>query len=521
MFSQFLLENFHFATSIFAALAFFSIFWLYLDAWQERRTFKEGLKITGFLLISLSFLAHAVLIESPGLTSVNLGGDLSEKISLILRNLGYLFLLAGLISDPLIDKPKLAAVAIFNIAIPHLTAPILAVTAAWLYLRRATIGLEDHTKNVSYAFFLTAFFELLCIPDLFSKSTNIDIFHLVAPLGPIWIAAHLVLLLGSAILIKWAFFYLLKRINTQLFIIFTTTTLAIFLLTTVSFTFLLLKNISEETLARLSTDVSVLSYALDAKKSETLASASILAQNSNIITAIGSSDKKILAPAAESILISQKLSSLIIANEYGQVLARGEDRERVGDSLSGDSLFKRAMIGESISSISTTDSAISPIVAVRSATPIKLDGKVIGVIFSSQTLDNNFLDGIQKATGLEIGLYGGETLSATTINDTKNLSRPIGIKNTNKNISNLVLLQGKNYSGQINLLNTSYFAAYHPLKDSNNETVGMIFAGRPSASIFATAGKSIEITFLITVILIIFSFLPSYLIARYISSQLK
>jgi len=521
MWSQFLLENFHFAINLFAALAFFSIFWLYFDAWQERKTFKEGLKILGFLLLSLSFLIHAILIESPTLTISILGTGLNEIIAMILRNLGYLFLIAGLLIDPLIPKPKLNALAFPIFAISYLTSPILAIFVGWLYLRRATIGLENHTKSVALAFFITALFELTAIPSLFVGSSNVDIFRLVAPFGPIWIASHIILFVSSAILIKWAFSYLLKRINTQLFIIFTTTTLSIFLLTTVSFTFLLLKNISDETLTRLNTDVSVLSYALDAKKSEALASASILAQNSSIVEAILGSNRQVLSTSSESLLLDRKLSSVVILNETGQILARGEERDRIGDSMSSNSLVKRALIGESVSSLTTKEAAIAPTVLVNSAVPIMSGGKVIGVTYVALALDNNFLDGIKKVTGLEVGIYGGEILSATTISDLRGETRPIGIKNANKTISNNVLTKGEDFQGQISLLNTSYFAVFHPLKDADNAVVGMLLAGRPAASIFAAAGKSIELTFLITVLLIILSILPSYTVAKYITNQLK
>jgi hypothetical protein len=521
MWTQFLFENFHFAVSLFTALAFFSIFWLYFDAWTERKTFKEALKIFGFLLLSLSFLAHAILIESASLTVSIVGGELSETIASLLRNLGYALLIVGLITDPLIPKPKFGALAIQNIAVAYLLSPILAVTAAWLYLRRATIGLESHTKKVALAFFALAFYELLTVPSLFVGSSNVDIFHLVAPFGPLWITAHVVLLIGAAILVKWAFSYLLKRINTQLFIIFTTTTLSIFLLTTISFTFLLLKNLSDETLTRLNTDVSVLSYALDAKKSEALASASILSQNTSIINALSTKDRTVLAAAAEELLLSRKVQSVVIIDETGQVLARGEERDRIGDSLSGNSLVKRALIGESSASLTTQESALSPLVLVNAAVPIKSAGKVIGVTIVNLSLDNSFLDGIKKVTGLEVGIYGGESLSATTISNLTGTTRPIGIKNSNKDISNTVLLKGEDYSGLINLLNTSYFAVYHPLKDIDNEVVGMLLAGRPGSSIFAAAGRSIELTFLVTVVLMVLSTLPSFYIARYISNQLK
>ncbi len=421
----------------------------------------------------------------------------------------------------MISKPKLAAGIFINFAVPQITIPLLATAAGWLYLRRATTGLEYHTKSVAYAFYLFAIYELLSISSLFSDSNNVGIYQLVSPLGPIWIIAHILLFIGSTILIKWAFYYLLKRINTQLFIIFTTTILTIFLLTTISFTFLLLKNISDETLSRLSTDTAVLSYAIDSKKSENKASASILAQNPEISTAITNNDRKVLSLVAEKLLISHKLTGVVITSETGQVLARGEDKDRIGDSISGDSVIKRALIGESISSITTLDGPLAPLVLVKSAVPVETLGKVVGAVLVTQALDNNFLDGIKKITGLEVAIYGDDTLSATTISDLSSDTRTLGIKTTNQDIRDTVLIKGKDYSNQIAILNSTYFASFKPLKDADNSVIGMLMAGRLSDSIFDTAGRSIELTFIMTVTLISLSTIPSYYLAKYLSDQLK
>jgi hypothetical protein len=513
MWSQFLLQNFHFSTNIFASLAFFSIFWLYLDAWIERKNFKDSFKITGFLFLSISFLIHSTLTESTG-------GDYIENISLIFKNLGLLFLIAGLAIDPLIAKPKLLAIGFFNFTTAFFVSPILISIVSWLYLRRATIGLENHTKKVSLAFFVLSVHEILNIFSLFAATQNISIYNIVAPFGPIWIVSHVFLLIGSGILIQWAFSYLLKRINTQLFIIFTTSTLAIFLITTISFTFLLLNNLSEETLTRLNTDVSVLSFALDAKKSEAQSQAAILSQNPTIITAVISKNKNVLTDAAEDLLVSRKLGSVVIIDESGQVLARGEERDRVGDSMSSSSLVKRTLIGESLSSITSQDSILAPKILVQSSSPIFSEGKVIGASIIALPIDNNFLDGIKKQTGLEIGVYGADKLSATTISDLSGITRPIGIKSSNKKINDTVLNLGNNYSGSVSILNTNYFAVFHPIKDINNDVLGMLTAGRPAESIYETASKSIELTFLITIALIAVSVFPSYYIAKYLTSQI-
>ena len=91
---------------------------------------------------------------------------------------------------------------------------------------------------------------------------------------------------------------------------------------------------------------------------------------------------------------------------------------------------------------------------------------------------------------------------------------------TDKKISDKVLSKQKEYTGPVNLLNRPYFGSYLPLKDIDNNSLGMIFVGRDQAAILANVGRSMELTFLLTIVLLVLSFYPSYYIARFITSQI-
>jgi len=84
-----------------------------------------------------------------------------------------------------------------------------------------------------------------------------------------------------------------------------------------------------------------------------------------------------------------------------------------------------------------------------------------------------------------------------------------------------VLIDGKNYSGEMNILNVPYFAAFTPLKDVDGNPVGMLFAGEQQVSVIQAASSSIEYTFILAVIFLLFSILPSFLISRFITNQFK
>jgi hypothetical protein len=532
MWIQFFLENAHFAINLFIALVFFAVFWLYFDAWTQRRNPRDVIKIIGFLLLSLSFVVHAISIESSILTTSLISESIREWALAGVRIPAYIFIIIGLFLDRIEPEPErkkipsvnllvaAPSVAVSIIAWPHLLYPILAVVIALLYLRRATIGLEDHLKPVTYSFYLLAIAEFLSMAALFRQTDSVTVYNLVSSFGVFWIIEHIVYLGSAIVLGKWIFGYLLKQFETQLFMIFTISTLVIFLVTTVSFTGLLLKNIQDETLSQLNTDVKVLNFAIEGKKAELMSDVQVVAQNPIIVAAANDKTRKTLADFSQDFLLAKKESTLVITSEVGQVLARGEDRERAGESLSEDPLVKRALLGESAASVVTRDGVLAPEISVMAATPIKDQGKIIGVVLAGSLIDNAFVDGLKTATGLETSVYGDNQVSASTITSADGKTRLSGIKEEHANIKTTVLKSGESYTGSVTLLQSPYFAAYLPLKDVDGNPVGMLFVGRPQYSVLQTAGRSIEFTFLVTAALIVFCVFPAYKIAKFLADQI-
>lgn len=530
MWYQFLLENLHFAINLFSSLVMFATAWLYLDTWIARKTIREGLKVLGFLLISASLIIHSIFIETTVLEVSLLGQGISNLLFIFTRIFGFFLILLSLLMDPIQDKPKVAGLArqVLIIVplgslslIPSLSLlfPVLSSLIGFLYLRKATLGFENHLKPVSLAFFILAFSELTHLVFLLKDTDSVNLYNIVASFGPAWLAEHLILLLSMIVLGKWVFGYLLKRIQTQLFMIFTSSILMIFLLTTITFTGLLLKNLQNESISRLETDVRVLSLALDSKKEQTLSDAKVVAENPQVKDALEQKTKGVLSSLIPTLLLTQNISSLVVVNENGQVLARGEDKDRVGDSLSEDPLIKRAVLGESVSSVITKDGVLAPQVYVRSVTPIKSNEKIVGAVASGVIIDNAFVDGVKGATGLEASVYGDNQLSATTILGPDNKSRIVGIKEENSNLKSLVLGKGESFAGSLNILNKPYFVSFLPLKDADNVAIGMLFVGKEQVGVLQAAGHSIELTFILTAVLLVLSILPAYLISRYISYQ--
>lgn len=552
---QFIAQNLHFAISLFAALVFFAVFWLYFDAWigEQHKKRHDTVKWLGFLSVSISFVIYATIIEQANLGQ-SIFGDTAALIANGLRLIGFIFIILGQVFDPLQavpitkgladefeeakapaqpatpakpsdNKPKasyalgLGAGNGYGMAF---ALPIAAVTITVLYWRRATTGLERHLKPVAYAFAFLSGFEILSLAELLRTTDNPTLFNLVQAFGPIWVVANLMLLAGVVTLGNWVWKYLTERFLSQIFMTFTGVVLAVFLLTTISFTFLLLRNIQDDALNNLATATNVLGYALDSRKASTEANAEAIAANPAIEQAIVSKDHKSLTGLTGTFLESKKQASLVLTNADGQVMMRAEDPDRWGDSISSDTLVRRALIGTSSSTVESQSGVLAPVVSIRSVVPVR-DGNnnIVGTASVSTVIDNAFVDGIKKSTGLDSAIYSGDVRSATTFTAPDGVSRWVGVKETNSAVQDTVLKQSAVYKGQLSILNRQYLAVYAPLKDADNSTVGMLFVGEPEVTILQTTSQLIRITFIVSVGLLAFSIIPAYLIARHITKQLE
>ncbi|MBI5126892.1 cache domain-containing protein [Candidatus Roizmanbacteria bacterium] len=521
--TQFLLVNANFVLCLGTALVLFSIFWLYFDAWLIKKGLLESLTFFGFLLLSVSYVAQSAVIDQALLDQSILGGQILETIRFFTRTAGYLVLIISQISLPLQPLPeyrkRATGIMIFSVGIFFF--PFLAALTGLLYLRRATKGLENHLKPISSAFFILALSELIALSTFFKGSDNVLLASLTSAFGVLWIVQRLVLVLAIVIFGKWAWSYLLKRFSSQLFIIFTSSILLIFLVTTIFFTFATLNNVKNDLLSTLKTDVGVLGYTIESKKTEVTSDAETLAQNSELISQVVAENRKILADITVPVLVTKKASELIVISKTGEIILRAEDSESRGGSLSNDPLVKVALAGKKISSVVTREGVIAPIVSVQAAVPILEANKVAGVILMGSDIDNAYVDGVKKATGLDTSVYADDVRSATTLVSQDGKNRYIGIKESSEAVKKTVLEKSQTYVGSTNILNIPYFSAFAPLINSENNPVGMLYVGRPEVSILQTASRSIELTFITTIILLILSIIPSYFISKYIEKQIR
>lgn len=529
MWANFFLENTHFAINFFAAFVFFAIYWLYWDAWRQTPRKRDFFRLSGFLLLAISFVFEASQIEA---TLLPTGSTMSSFINIALvvtRILGYFFVLVGMVSDPLPKHPNTSGnrwgVPAFAFGFSYTNLffvfPVLAASVAFMYLRRATLGLERHMRAAAIGYFFLSVAHVFGLAFLFQGSGNASFYGLVAPFGPLWILENLFVVLGVCFLAYWVWQYLLTRVQTKLFIVFVSLVVVIFLVTVTIFTALLLNNMRGVTLTQLASDNKVLNLSLDGKKAEIAIYAKTLAGNGQLVTALKENDLSVLGEIAETNIINWNIDSLIILDADAKVVAKGEDEQSRGQSLSENNLVKRALAGKETASIETKEGALAPLVCIQAASPVLSKDKIIGVILASYAIDSAFLDGVKSATGLEVAIFGQNYLAASTILSPDGKSRWVGIKENQKEINERVLQKGEMFLLSKRMLNKPYMAAFAPLKNAENKIVGMVFVGKPEAVILTATAQSLSYTFILTAFLIILSVLPAYLLAKHFAYELR
>lgn len=515
MILQLLLFNIgHFVSQVFGAFVFFSCGWLYLDSSNiNKKIWTPKVRAIGFFLLALMQLARATLIDVSWL----------ETIVYCSRLVGFYLILISLIFDPIIKRPK-SLKGFIALALPTLVMSFLSfglcLIITVVYRLKTIKGLEKQLNLAFFGFLFLTMSEFMMIINKFS-TTNVFWSNILIEYGPVWILQHVLELTGMIILAIWIWGYINFRHQIQLFITSLFWVLIIFVTTTLFFCFVLLNNLEKNVLSTLQTDAKVLQYLVERLKKETLSNVRELVNRDSFTQAFLENDRDKLYEISTQFMLSQSFDSVIVATKSGEVLMRTDDKEKFGDNILNESIEKNVLEGGQLTLITTDESMNFPVVKINASVPIYQKDKITGFTIISLPIDNVFVDEIKNITGLDTTIFGGDKRVATTFLGTDGITRSIGTKETDKKIIKTVLNDGQIYSGKNNVLNIPYYSVYLPLKNYDGKVVGMVYVGKEQTTLFETARKSVNITFIGSTILILISIFPTYLLSKFIRNQME
>lgn len=529
MWSLFVAENVHFAVYLTGALALVAAGWLYVDVWLVYRRARDLPAVLGWTALTLAFLIGATEVEFSGFAASVFASVVYTWVLPFLKLSGYGLIALALLIDPLQAKPVTRGWRALPVGfgwlgtaagwLVPLLVPLLALLAALAYLRRATQGLERHVRPAVGVFVLFALYEGLFLVHRLRETTHPSLYRFAAPFGVAWWLEHGVLLAASVCLLLWVGGYLLRRLRTQLVVALAGMTLSGFLITTVTFTGLLLWNVQEAALERLAADARTIGYSFNIKEAALRSDAELLAQDVRLAGLLQTPNTEQLTALLQEALLRKELDSLVITDADGRVVLRGEDPERAGDSLSDNLLIRQALEGTVVSGFTSGSGSLAPVVGVAAAAPVRQGDRVIGVVYTGIVLDSAFLDGFKEVTSLEVAFYSEGLLSASTIGADSTGSRWIGTKDTNERLSTQAVTGV--VSGTARVLSIPYLAAYLPLHDQAGTRVAVLFVGAPQVEVLRAAGRAVQLTFLVATLLMVLSFIPASLLAQRITRQVR
>lgn len=519
MLTQLVLTNIFFAVSVFVSLVFFSTGWLHLDSWKLDKKVVYLLRSIGFFLLSISTL----------ITSVRVSNDLLNYFIAVFEIFGCTAIALSLIASPITKKPQEKAPILFFLpTLPVLNnylmfvPPIALILITILYIYRVTKGLEKQLSGITISFIFFSLASILKTSFFWQNSSVVTISNLLTKFGPIDISILVLEFIGAVILAGWAWGYIRFRAQVQIFITTLCLVLSIFLITTFSFTFLLLRNIEANILDSLTSNAKVVLYSLERLQFESLANAKAVAQNQEVVNNFSKNLKEELFVNINSYMLNQNLSFLDVVSASGKVYAAAEDKDLKNISLSEDPIIVSAINGNYLATLNKKSGPIAPTIEAKASSPIRIGtaNKITGAVVAGFIVDNAFLDNLKESTGMEITLYADDVRSASTLISSNGETRLVGIKETDATVTDKVLKKGETWSGRANIINKPYYLVFLPIKSYNEEIIGMVSVGQPQSTLGKTAQKSIDTTLMVSAILIVLSVLPAYFISKYIEDNI-
>jgi len=498
----FIFNNAHLAVSLFGALAFFMIAWLSFDIFIIRKNLQTFFRASGFSLLVLSQLVAAFTAESLS------NGDVLNILKyglfstgLALAAISYFWNRKSVVSIVILAVALTPLALNLDLSIDLLDfAIILMIVILNSYQLRA-----EHNRSLIpmiIGFSLLAGGKIILAIISYTSTSN-------SLLGG-YLAFQF---FGFLSLLVWSWQFLVFRIREEMTFIFSGMALLIATIVTVAFSSILITQVSNNSLNNLAISVKVMDLAVSSKQSEALAKVKLIAVNDGLPQLIADRQIDDIGTILNRDLEAEDLDFLIVTDEIGELVKSVPSSGRAGDNFRQTFFGNKAMLSESVVTISGV--ADEPL-AIVAASPIIVDDEVVGVLIGGFNLDNLFVDKLQKVTGLGASIYREADRIATTEIEVDGTTR-LSLKETNSQIISQVLGANQGITLQTVINSKPYLASYLPLRDADGKTIGMLAATQLGNDVVSLAAKTNQLTFVIVILLMIIIAAPIYFIAKRLS----
>jgi hypothetical protein len=492
----FILNNIHFALEMFGALAFLMVSWLAFDALSIRRDLLTASRAFGFFFLTLWQIFLAFQFQDERL----------QYLGLSFLILGLSIVVLNLFLEAPVDRPE------FKLILPPIATMTLTIDSVitLLFSIITFSSFHQYYKETKIAIRLFAYaFLSLTIGYGLALFNNTDTYNIL------WGVQHTFQLIGFFLVIWWVWQYLSLRIREELVMIFVSAALLISTVATLAFSMINGVHIEALTADNLNTNAKLFDLTLSNLKENVLSKVSLIAKNEKMTQAFDKNGLLLAEEAIGELSASMSLRSLVLVDRAGGVVTSAFT-SRKNQDLSSDELIKEALGGRSIV---TTTSNNEEGFLIKAAVPVYVDGKIMGAVIAGFPLDNAFIDNITRVTNLQMSVYYGDTVVASTDFDNTSADR-IGTRETDSNVINRVLIGGESLTASTFIDSKPYVSSYLPVLDYQDKVVGMISVSKSQHDILDISNQTNRLTLIMILAIMLMLVTPFYLLTRRLSEEI-
>lgn len=203
-----------------------------------------------------------------------------------------------------------------------------------------------------------------------------------------------------------------------------------------------------------------------------------ISQNYRLMNALENQNFDQMKSALDELNQYLEADTISITDLEGNVMIRQHEPSKLGDNISNQANVQQALEGKILT---TLEPGALVKLSCRTGAPVRNEkGDIIGTVVTGYTFENsNFLDELKALHNTELTIFANDIRIATTI--TQNGERAVGTS-LNENIAKTVLEEGNTYTGKADILGVPHITEYVPLRNTEGEIVGVVFAGLSEAA---------------------------------------
>ena len=239
-----------------------------------------------------------------------------------------------------------------------------------------------------------------------------------------------------------------------------------------------------------------------------------ISQNYRLITALENQNFDQMKSALDDLNQYLEADTISITDTKGNVVIRQHEPSKLGDNILKQANVQQALEGNVLT---TLEPGALVKLSCRTGAPVyNENGDIIGTVVTGYTFENSeFLDGLKALHNTELTIFANDVRIATTI--IENGERATGTS-LNEDIAKIVLEEGKPYTGKADILGTSHITKYVPLRNTQDEIVGAVFAGLSEAD----ANKAVIDSILhIVIVEILIITICAFILVQFINKSIK